>query len=468
LLLLLSLLGLVTAHGHHKVGHGLERSSAGHSAGSASSGLTARSSRPRTARHSDLLRVDIPRTSSGRARRRLRVKDGGSGVHGGNHARSNGAHSLSALSVLLFQLGTTNILALGQSHINGLGSQHATVHLSYGLGGFFRFVEADKAKSLAVALFVGHDLDGSNATKLGESLSELLLINGIIEVLDIQVDSLPLVHALLFDLLELLAQLSFALTLLLGTTAVDVLLTNLLAVEITASLLSLFVRFEIDESKSLALSIRSTRDRSRSDLSVRLEKRIELRVFNSLIKVLDINVGESFLRVNGLAILLRHKHTDIDNLSVQQHAVNVIDGCVSILLGLVVDETITLRISLVISNNLARQDVTESAESVVQSLVVKSLVQVLDEDVGSSRLSDAWVTVRPHNTARTSLNQIVVKSINCTLSIISIVEVNISVSKRTTSHSVSAHTNGSNRAELLEHVKQQALSYLRIQITNIQ
>ena len=106
----------------------------------------------------------------------------------------------------------------------------------------------------------------------------------------------------------------------------------------------------------------------------------------------------------------------IHNLSVQQHAVNVVDCCVSILLGLVVDETITLRISLVISNNLARQDVTESAESVVQSLVVESFVQVLDEDVGSSRLSDAWVTVRPHNTARTSLNQIVVKSINCTLS----------------------------------------------------
>lgn len=91
--------------------------------------------------------------------------------------------------------------------------------------------------------------------------------------------------------------------------------------------------------------------------------------------------------------------TDIDLLVVQKHAVDSLDGSLSSLCGLVVNETVALGAALLVSGNLARQNVTESGERVVKGLVVDSVIQVLDENVALAGLAEGGVTLRPHDAA---------------------------------------------------------------------
>lgn len=60
--------------------------------------------------------------------------------------------------------------------------------------------------------------------------------------------------------------------------------------------------------------------------------------------------------------------TDVDFLIVQKHAVHSLDGGISSLSSFVVHETITLGATLVISGDLAGQNVAESGEGIMQSL----------------------------------------------------------------------------------------------------
>ena len=91
---------------------------------------------------------------------------------------------------------------------------------------------------------------------------------------------------------------------------------------------------------------------------------------------------------------------DVDLLVVQQHAVDSLDGSLGGLSGLVVNETVALGPAMLVGGDLAREDVAESGESVVEGLVVDSLVQVLDEDVALTGLAEGGVTLGPHDAAR--------------------------------------------------------------------
>ena len=106
---------------------------------------------------------------------------------------------------------------------------------------------------------------------------------------------------------------------------------------------------------------------------------------------------------------------DVDLLVVQQHAIDSLDGSVSGLGGLVVDETVTLGSALLISSDLARKDVSESGKGIVQGLVVDGLVKVFDEDVALAGLAKGGITLGPHDTAGTSLNERVVERLQSTL-----------------------------------------------------
>ena len=90
---------------------------------------------------------------------------------------------------------------------------------------------------------------------------------------------------------------------------------------------------------------------------------------------------------------------DIDLLVVQKHTIDGFDGSLGSLGGLVVDEAVALGAALLVGGDLAREDVTEGSERVVQSLVVDGLVQVLDEDVALTGLAEGRVTLRPHDAA---------------------------------------------------------------------
>ena len=90
---------------------------------------------------------------------------------------------------------------------------------------------------------------------------------------------------------------------------------------------------------------------------------------------------------------------DVHLLVVEQHAVDSLDSSLRGLGGLVVDEAVALGAAVLIGGDLAREDVAESGERVVEGLVVDSLVQVLDEDVALAGLAEGGVTLGPHDAA---------------------------------------------------------------------
>jgi len=61
--------------------------------------------------------------------------------------------------------------------------------------------------------------------------------------------------------------------------------------------------------------------------------------------------------------------------------------------------------------------------------MVNVLLEVFDEDVSHSRLSDAWISLGPHNSARFTLDQTVVHSVQSSFGVKDVVEVDISVTK---------------------------------------
>ena len=65
---------------------------------------------------------------------------------------------------------------------------------------------------------------------------------------------------------------------------------------------------------------------------------------------------------------------------------------------------------------LARQDASKCRERIVKSLVIDALIQVLDENVSDARLADGWITLRPHDTTRTTLDGVEVHCVQSTLS----------------------------------------------------
>ena len=67
---------------------------------------------------------------------------------------------------------------------------------------------------------------------------------------------------------------------------------------------------------------------------------------------------------------------DVDLLVVEQHAVDSLDGSLGGLSGLVVNETVALGPAMLVGGDLAREDVAEGSERVVQSLVISLLAQL--------------------------------------------------------------------------------------------
>ena len=93
--------------------------------------------------------------------------------------------------------------------------------------------------------------------------------------------------------------------------------------------------------------------------------------------------------------------TDIDLLVVEQHAIDCLDGSLGGLCGLVVNEPIALRTTLLVGSDLAGKNGSKSGESIMESLVVNGIIQVLDEDVALTSLAQGRVTLGPHDSAIT-------------------------------------------------------------------
>jgi hypothetical protein len=190
----------------------------------------------------------------------------------------------------------------------------------------------------------------------------------------------------------------------------------------------------------LGLAILIGAESDRDGLSERLDEVLKLLLGGLGVEVLDEQVGElsSLLLDLGLSLLLSDVMSDIDLLVVEQHAVDSLDGGNSSLASRIVDKGETSRLASLVETDLARKNVTKGGKGVVESLVVDSLVEVLDEDVSLTSLSESGVSLRPHDSAGLVLDQRVVEVLESSLAIVRVEVVDVGVSEGSSSDGVSA------------------------------
>jgi len=238
---------------------------------------------------------------------------------------------------------------------------------------------------------------------------------------------------------------------------------------IVNSILSSFMISETNESESLALSrVHISHDNSAHDITIDAEHFKELSIINVIIEILDKDIGElDILTVAKVSDLSGDEWTDVNFLVNDEHAIDTANGLVSSSLSFEVNETETLGVSVFISVDLARQNVTKSTEGVIESLVVNRLVQVLDENVSNTRLTESGISLRPHNTARLSSDGSKVQGLQSTFSILRILEVDVGITQRATGRVITANTDGSDKTNGIEVFIKDSFGNVREQITNV-
>jgi len=418
------------------------------------------------------LREDILLAARMRRHAHVSVEDGGVVSHGSEQAGLLGHPHLLALGVLGLKMPSAILLALSKSDIDGLGAEHLSVHLSHSLGGLILRSKADESKSLGNVSFLGN-LGRGDVSEGAEFSAESDIINGVIEVLDEQVGSLELGGLGLMVLLVFAVELFLPFVLLLEATDEELLSIELKFVQLLASLLSLFVGGVINVTEALGDSILILLNHSGADDSVLAEKFAELFIIVVFIKVLDENVGEGLLQFFrfGRALSPGNVVTDKDLLLVKEHSIHGVDGQAGRLRVFKVDETETTRVSILINHDLARQDVSKVREGVMKSLVINRLLQVLDEDVSLSGFAEGGVSLRPHEAANTlSVDGRVVEGIQGELSILKVVEVNVSIQEGPSGDNVTADTNGSDSlaSNLAEGLVEVSLGDIRSKTSNVE
>jgi len=132
-----------------------------------------------------------------------------------------------------------------------------------------------------------------------------------------------------------------------------------------------------------------------------------------------------------------------------------------------VNETVALGDTKVVSSDLARKDLTEGGEGVVEILVINSRIKVLNENVASTSATQRRVTLGPHDAAGTALDGSVVKLSKSTLTISNVVVVDVSVTKRSLGKDITADTDGSNGTNLVEDLKEHGLRDRGVELTNV-
>ena len=150
-------------------------------------------------------------------------------------------------------MGLSVLLPLGEGHVQRLGHDDPAVHLGDGLGSLLGGREADESESLGATL-LAHHLGGGDGAVGSEFLPQPLVVNSVIQVLDVEIDSLVSVEPLQLQLLKLLLELSLSLRFLLGSPDVESLAADVRSVELFHGLLSRLGLLEGDESEALGLA----------------------------------------------------------------------------------------------------------------------------------------------------------------------------------------------------------------------
>lgn len=175
---------------------------------------------------------------------------------------------------------------------------------------------------------------------------------------------------LVLGLLVGAAKLLLTLSLLLRTSDKELPALEILVVKSVNGNLSRIVALEVDEAEALAVALFITLDNRRRDRTELAEQLVELVIRHLGVEVFHVDVCELRFLLGDLSLTLLFGDivADVDLLVVQQHSVNGLDGRVSCLRRLVVDKAVSARTAVLISRDLAREDIAESSKGIVQSL----------------------------------------------------------------------------------------------------
>jgi len=377
---------------------------------------------------------------------------------------------LVALSDLALQLLPPNFPSLGKRDIEGLGADHLVVHLGNSLSSLLGRGETDETETLGMVLVVAHDFCASDCSERLKLGTEFLVVDVILEILDIQVDTLVFAELLHLGLFISLAQFLFAFCFLLGTSDKQLPAVMLGLVESINRLVGILVVIVVDETEAFALPLVVGLKDSGCDWPVLLEELMELLLRNLGIEVLHVNVGELFFLLVelGEAFLLGDVVSDIDFSVVQQHAIDSLDGAISSLGGVIVDKAVAFGTSALVCGDFAGKDISKRGEGIMESLVVDLFVEILNEDIALTGLAEGGVSLGPHDAACSTLDKGVVELLQSTFTVRSIEIVNISIAKRSASYSITANTNAGNRTDHVEDLEEHGLGDTGVKFSNIE
>jgi hypothetical protein len=125
--------------------------------------------------------------------------------------------NLVPLSNLAFQLLPPDLTALSERDVQRLGANHLVVHLCNRLASLFGRGETHEAKAFRGPLLVMHDLTASDSTERFELGAKFFILDVILQVLDVKVDTRIFAELLHLGLLVGPTQLFLTLSLLLGS-----------------------------------------------------------------------------------------------------------------------------------------------------------------------------------------------------------------------------------------------------------
>mmetsp|Transcript_9066 Transcript_9066/g.13638 ORF Transcript_9066/g.13638 Transcript_9066/m.13638 type:complete len:282 (+) Transcript_9066:836-1681(+) len=264
-------------------------------------------------------------------------------------------------SVDLSHLSTAVLLALVQSNKERLATNHLSVHLRHGTCCFLGTGVADESISL-----VTHNAAAGDGTKRSEQLTELFFSKSLVNILNVQVHALVLVHLFSFGKIHSVLHLTSALRLLLGATHIELegfgfsVLSfnfNLLTVEFLKGFKSRLVISEINESEFLGFAFLVDSELAACDSAAVLgEGVLQLLLSPRLRKLLAVQIGPVIF-VNTILATKERAHNDL--LILDHDTVNLLDSFLGSLSSLVVHISISLGVAILISGNFAGQNVTE-------------------------------------------------------------------------------------------------------------
>ena len=141
-------------------------------------------------------------------------------------------------------------------------------------------------------------------------------------------------------------------------------------------------------------------------------------------------------------------------------AVELGDCVISGLGSFIVHIAVAFRVAIIIVGDLAREYVSKHREGVKESLVVDTRSEVFYKDVANTGFTQRWVSLRPHDAARLSLDISEVHSVKGSFRIHNVVEVDIGIPKTTTGNRITADTNRGYSSNTVENFKEKSFSDL--------